>query len=276
MIKPTEEDRLKLNNDNYYDTWSRERWISFHDFTAFTGTPALVGCEERALAERCGNWFDEKGVPLFVGGYLDAKVEGTLDKYIEENKKEILTAKGELKAPFKQAELMYERISKDELFMKTLSGEKQKIVAEYVPELDCYCRAKLDSYIPHVAIVDLKTSADIRKPIKTKDGWLDFVSAYSYTRQLAWYQRLVEIETGEKLPVFISVVTKSDNPDIEVINIPQDVLDEEWQKVIDNIDRVKALIDGTIEPVRCGRCNYCLATKKLSKPIGLDGLFWDF
>ena len=34
-----------------------------------------------------------------------------------------------------------------------------------------------------------------------------------------------------------------------------------------NVPRILELKSGKVEPDRCGVCDYCLATKKLSKPV---------
>ena len=261
--------QFELTEKNYYTDEANKRYMSVHQYFDFIGTMGTIGCEERALARLRGDFTEEPTLPMLVGSYVDSYFEGTLDEYRENHPETIATkgkTKGELKVPYKQADTMIERCEKDEYFMKFLSGEKQKI---FTAELfGCEWKCKLDSYIPGKAIVDLKTSANIHKAWRVADyGYCSFIEYYGYTTQLAVYQKIVDICTGEKLPCYIAVVTKEDSPEIAVINIPQVVLDDALEKVRVNMPTVLAVKNGEIEPTRCERCDWCKATKKLTKPI---------
>ena len=67
----------------------------------------------------------EKTTALLVGSYVDSHFEGTLDLFKAQNP-EIFTKKGELKAEYRKAEEIINRIERDPLFMMFMSGEKQK------------------------------------------------------------------------------------------------------------------------------------------------------
>lgn len=257
--------QFELTEKNYYSDEANKRYMSVHQYFDFIGTMGTIGCESRAMARLRGDFTEEPTLPMLVGAYTDAFFDGSLDRYKEEHP-ECFTAKGELKAPYKQAEKMIERCLKDEYFMKFMGGIKQKI---FTAELfGCDWKCKLDSYIPGKAIVDLKTSANIHRAWRVEDyGYCSFIEYFGYTTQLAVYQKIVDICTGEKLPCFIAVVTKEDSPEIAVINIPQVVLDDALEKVRVNMPTVLAVKNGEIEPTRCERCDWCKATKKLTKPI---------
>lgn len=176
-----------------------------------------------------------------------------------------------LKAIYQQADKMIARCEQDEYFMKTLSGEKQRIMTFYWE--GCEWRMKMDSYLPHQAIVDLKTCADIHKAWRVRDyGYTSFIEAYAYDEQLALYQKGVEIVTGEKLPCYISAVTKSDNPEIAVINIDQMSLDSALDRIKMNMPSVLAVKNGEALPTRCERCDYCKATHVITRPINMRDL----
>ena len=258
-------DEYVLTSENYYDAESDKRYLSIHQYLNFMGHMGVCGCEARAMAMLKGEWEEETTEAMLVGSYVDAYFDGTLDKFKEEHP-DIFTQKGELKAKFKLAEKMIARCLQDEYFMKFMSGEKQKIFTADL--FGCEWKCKLDSYIPGKAIVDLKTSANIHKAWRVADyGYCSFIEYYGYTTQLAVYQKIVDICTGEKLPCYIAVVTKEDSPEIAVINIPQVVLDDALEKVRVNMPTVLAVKNGEIEPTRCERCDWCKATKKLTKPI---------
>ena len=84
-------------------------------------------------------------------------------------------------------------------------------------------------------------------------------------RPLAIYQA----GEGNKLPCFLAVVTKEDPPDLAIVEIPQNVLDAELQRLLDKLPYFDAIKQGVMEPPRCGCCAYCRRTKKLSGPVPL-------
>lgn len=262
-------DDFTLNNDTYYTPEANKRYLSVHQYLDFAGGLLSKGCEARAMAMLNGEWEEPTTDAMLVGSYVDAYFESTLDKFKAEHK-EIFTQKGELKSQYKRAEKMIARCEQDEYFMKFMSGEKQVIMtAEWG---GCDWKIKIDSYLPKVAIVDLKTSADIHRAWRTPDGYATFIEAFNYDKQLALYQKVVEINTGYKLPCYIAVVTKEDSPEIQIIHVDQFTLDNALNQIKMNLQNVISVKGGESEPIRCERCDYCKATAKLFKPINYRDL----
>lgn len=265
-------DEFILTADNYYSEEADKRYMSFHQYTSFCGGYLIEGCEAKAMAKLRGEWQDEVTLPLLVGGYTDAYFDGSLDEWKSKHP-ECLTKDGSLKAPYKQAEKMIARCLKDDFFMQTMSGEKQKIITFYWA--GAWWKAKLDSFLPGVAIVDFKTTSGMHKAWKIKDyGHVSFIEAYFYTGQLALYQKGIEIVYGQKLPCYISAVSKEDNPEIAVVNISQSSLDSALNIIEMNMPSVLAVKNGEAEPIRCEHCDYCKATKVLTGPISEEELYW--
>ena len=261
---------FKLTADNYYSAKADREYMSVHQYLDFAGHMGVYGCEERAVAKLNGWWTEETSDAMLIGSYVDSWFDGSLDRFKKEHP-EIFTQKGELKAQFKRAEKMIERCKQDDLFMKFMSGKKQKI---FTGELfGCEWKCKLDSYIPGKCIVDLKTSANIHKAWKVLDyGWASFVEYWGYTLQLAVYQKIVEINTGEHLPCYIAVVTKEDVPEIEVIEVDDFTLQNALNEIKMNMPSVLAVKNGDAKPIRCNKCDYCKSTKKLVNPINYRDL----
>lgn len=259
-----------LTAENYYSEEADRLYMSVHQYLDFVGHMGIQGCEEKALAKLNGKYTQETTTAMLVGSYVDSYFEGTLVQFQEEHP-ECFTQKGELKASFKQAEKMIARCEQDEYFMSTLSGEKQVIMTGYL--FGCEWKIKMDSYLPGKAIVDLKTSSNIHQVWKVQDyGYASFVEYWGYTLQLAVYQKIVEINTGKKLPCYISVVTKEDSPEIEVIHIDQTTLDHALNEIEMNMQSVLMVKSGEVEPMRCEKCDYCKATKVLTGPISYRDL----
>lgn len=254
-----------LTADNYYSNEADKKYMSVHQYLDFVGHMGVRGCESMAMAKLREEYETETTTAMLVGSYVDSYFEGTIDKFAAEHP-ECFTQKGELKAPFKQAEKMIKRCEKDPYFMSTLAGEKQVIMTGYL--FGCEWKIKMDSYLPGKAIVDLKTSSNIHQTWKVQDyGYASFVEYWGYTLQLALYQKIVEINTGKKLPCYISVVTKEDSPEIAVINIDQMTLDHALNEIEMNMASVLMVKSGDVEPFRCEKCDYCKATKVLTGAI---------
>lgn len=259
-----------LTKDNYYSLEADQRYMSVHQYLNFSGHMGVQGCEAHAMAKLNGEWEDETTSAMLIGSYVDSYFEGTMDEFIKEHP-DCFTKKGDLKAEYKRANKMIGRCEDDPYFMQYLSGEKQTIMTGYL--FGAEWKIKMDSYIPGKAIVDLKTSADIHKQWKVLDyGWVSFVEYWGYTVQLAVYQKIVEINTGKKLPCYIAAVTKEDSPEIKIIYIDQMALDHALNEVEMNMASVLAVKNGEAEPIRCERCDYCKTTEVLTGPIRMDDL----
>ena len=263
-------DDYVLTEENYYSKETDKRYMSVHQYLDFVGHMGIRGCESRAMAVLEGKYEKEKSTAMLVGSYVDSYFEGTLDRFKKENP-EIFTQKGELKANFKQAEKMIARAERDKKFMAYMSGEKQVIMTGYL--FGCDWKIKMDSYIPDKAIVDLKTSADIHKAWKVQDfGYANVAEYWGYTLQLAVYQKIVEINTGKKLPCILAFITKEDSPEIKLCYIDQMTLDHSLNEIEMNIGDVLAVKNGEVEPIPCGKCDHCKATQPIEEVINIADL----
>jgi len=231
-----------LTNSNYYSPEANMTYFSVSQYKDF------VECEAKAMAKIRGEYKETETTALLVGSYIDAYIEGTLNEFKAKHHSEIFTKQKTLRADFQKAEEIIKRIERDPLFMKFLSGEKQKI---FTAELfGVPWKIKIDSYIDGKCITDLK----IVRNIKSLPIW-------RYDIQGAIYQEIAYINTGSRLPFYLAVATKEDTIDIDIFQITQDTLDFSLAEVEGNIDRYKAIKSGEIEPIRCGECDYCKSAK---------------
>jgi hypothetical protein len=267
---------MELTNDNYYSIEANQEYISCSQFKDFTGTYGKPGCEACALAKIKGEWKDEVTTALLVGSFVDSFYEGTLDKFKVDHP-EIFTTrgpnKGDLKADYKQAEKIIERTLKDTAFQRYMSGKKQVIMTGDM--FGASWKIKIDSYHEGQVIVDLKVMESIQKKKYVQDiGHTEFIRYWGYDIQGAIYQKVVEINTGKRLPFFIAAATKSDHPRIELIQIPQEILNNALTVVEHNTQRIVSIKAGEIVPDRCEleSCHYCCDTYEIKKPIGLYDL----
>lgn len=207
---------MVLTAENYYSQEANEEYMSVSQFKDFCGTYGKMPCEFTAMEKLKGRWEEPKSKALMVGSYVDSYFEGTLDKFKAENP-DLFKRDGTLKAEFVKADEIIQRIERDDYFMKFMSGKKQVIMTGEL--FGTKWKIKMDSYIPDIAIVDLKVMASITKLEWVRDiGYLDFVRYWGYDIQGAIYQEIVRQNTGKKLPFYIAGATKESEPDIRIMD----------------------------------------------------------
>ena len=261
---------MQLTSENYYSQEANKEYMSVSGYKDFAGTYGKMPCEFYDMEKLNGRWEDEKSTALLVGSYVDSYFEGSLEQFKKENP-EIFTQNGELKANFKQAEEIIARIERDEYFMKFMSGQKQVIMTGEL--FGAKWKIKMDSYIPDVAIVDLKVMASITDLKWVKDiGYLDFVRYWGYDIQGAIYQEIVRQNTGKKLPFYIAGATKQAEPDIRIIHVTDNYLQEALHMVEANMPRILRVKSGETEPDRCELCDCCRHNRVLTRPISIMDL----
>lgn len=261
---------MQLTAENYYSKEANREYMSVSQFKDFAGTYGKMPCEFYAMEKLEGRWEDEKTTALMVGSYVDAYFEGTLERFKEENPS-LFKRDGNLKAEYVKAEEIIARIERDEYFMKYMSGQKQVIMTGEL--FGTKWKIKIDSYIPDVAIVDLKIMASITDLKWVKDiGYLDFVRYWGYDIQGAIYQEIVRQNTGKKLPFYIAGATKEKEPDIRIIHVTDNYLQEALNLVEMNIPRILNVKSGEAEPDKCELCDCCRHNRVLTRPISIMDL----
>lgn len=254
---------MKLNNDNYYSQKANQAYFSVSQVKDF------LKCEAYAMAKINGEWVEPPTTPMLIGSYVDSYFEGTLEDF-KVRTPEIFKKDGSLKSDYIKAENIIQRVEKEELFMKCMSGEKQVIMTGEL--FGAKWKIKMDSYIPHEAIVDLKVVQKVRD-ISYKNGWKQsFIEKWGYDLHLGIYQEIVRQNTGETLPCIIAAVDKQDYPDLDCILIPDEQLEFQRRELRWKMQRIIDVKNSNEEPKRCGLCDYCRATKKLEKLILPDDL----
>ena len=231
-----------LTNSKYHSLEMNKKYFSVSQYKDF------LQCEAMAMAKINGTYKTQTTTAFLVGSYVDAYFEGTLEELKKEYYSAIYTKQNTLRADFKKAEEIITRVEKDPLFMKFMSGEKQKIFTAEM--FGVPWKIKIDSYHEGICIVDLK----VVRNLKTLPIW-------RYDIQGAVYQQIEHLNTGSRLPFYLAVATKEDTTDLDIFQITQDSLDFALAEVEGNMPRFIAVKNGEEEPIRCGECNYCKATK---------------
>lgn len=254
---------MKLTNKNYYSQKANQVYFSVSQVKDF------LKCEACAMAKIEGEWSEPPSTAMLIGSYVDSYFEGTLED-LKARTPEIFKKDGTLKSDYVKAENIIQRVEKEELFMNCMSGEKQVIMTGEL--FGANWKIKMDSFIPHEAIVDLKVVQKLRD-VSYKNGWKQsFIEKWGYDLQLGIYQEIVRQNTGEMLPCIIAAVDKQDYPDLDCILIPDEQLEFQRRELRWKMQRIIDVKNYNEKPKRCGVCDYCRATKKLEKLIFPDDL----
>ena len=246
-----------LTSSNYHSIDANKAFWSVSLFKAFDR------CEAAGLASVRGQYEREQTDALLIGSYVDAYFSGELDEFIKRDGDKLFKKNGELYAKFEHANDIIDTVEAQPLMMEFLRGEKQVIRTASMFGVDW--KIKMDVFNGD-RIVDLKCVKDFEPIYKEGFGRMDWISFWGYDIQGAIYQKVVELNTGKKLPFYIVAVTKEKVPDVAVIEIPQYVLDTALKVVEAKIDKFDLVKMGEIEPERCGKCEYCKQTKRLTAP----------
>lgn len=261
---------FKLTDENYYSSQADYEFMSVSQYKSFVGTYGFPGCEAKAMAEIRGEYSQPPSSAMLIGSYIDRYFEGTLPQFKNEHP-EMFRQDGILRSEYRMADRLIDRAEADRLFMIYMSGEKQTIMTADM--FGTKWKIKIDSYIPDIAIVDLKVMRSLTDIKYVGDlGPLDFVRYWGYDIQGAVYQEVVRLNTGKKLPFYIAGISKEDPPDIEIIHVSDVYLQEALDNVKRNMGRILDVKYGGKEPDRCGRCAYCKETKILTAPKEISEL----
>lgn len=255
----------ELTEQSYFSPEMEWQYCGSSQFKRFCECPA------KAMAMLRGEWVEEKTDSLLVGSYVDAYMSGTLEQFKEQNP-EIFTQKGELKAGFRKAEDIINRIENDELFKKYISGDHQTILTGEIEGLPF--KIKVDSYFKDKNVcTDLKVVKDFEGIWNNKTNRKEnFIEYWHYDWQAAIYAEIVRQNTGILPKYFIAAITKEKYSDLALLNIPEQDLLMQLEIVKSMIPYVKSIKEGKEPATRCEHCDYCRSTKKLTKIINYHDL----
>ena len=252
---------MKLTADNYHSSESNMAYWSVSQFKEFER------CEACGLASARGEYVREETDALLIGSYVDAYFSGELGEFIDAHRDVMFSKRGGgLLAKFQRADEIIRAVNRQPLMLEFLAGEKQ--VIQTAEMFGVPWKIKMDVYRPDERIVDLKCVKDFGDiwdgTLGSRRSWLEY---WGYDIQGAIYQKVVEENTGKKLPFYLAAVTKEKVPDVAVIEIPQHILDAALGLVEAKIERFDLIKSGDVEPIRCETCEWCKATKRLTAPV---------
>lgn len=263
---------MDLTRDNYYSLEADRAYMSCGQYQRF------LECEAKAMAILEGRWVEEEREAFLVGNYFHTAFESEaahaqfLDDYGDQifkrpRKKDDLPEK---RAPFVQADAMINAARRDPLIksLADMPGENEKIMSGSL--FGVPWRIRLDKYVTGDGrlILDWKTCANISE-LKWSDELREkvtFIDAYGYMMRAAVYTEIERqnAQSDKDAAFIIIAISKQDPPDKEALLLNHRArYDYELAKIKDRLPYIQAVKSGSMKPKRCGRCDYCRATKVL-------------
>lgn len=267
---------MELNSNNYYTPEADREYMSCSQYQAF------LECEAAAMAKLYELYVPEETEALLVGNYVHTALESeeAHEEWLRDHedivfKKQTNKKTGEVMivgkyAPFKKADDIIQTFISDPVFKKIIlmDGESEKIMTGTL--FGMKWKIRLDKYVPESRmIVDYKTAADLtRTEFNVELGEREsFLEALGYLMRAAIYSEIEKQNTNtEEDPSFIILaVSKQDPPDkgAYLLNHRQRY-DYELEKVEARMQRIRQVKEGRAIATRCGHCEWCRKTKKLT------------
>lgn len=270
---------MKLTPENYYTPEADQVYMSCSQYQAF------LSCEAAEMAKQHGLYIPKKSEALLVGNYFHTALESdeAHEQFCDEHEGDIFKLKvnkvtGEYMrigkyAPYQKADEMIQTVIRDPLIQRILleDGENEVIMTGVLFGLPW--KIRLDKYMADKrTIVDWKTAADLTRTEYNPDtGEREtFLEALGYLMRAAVYTEIEKQFTGntEDAKFVIVAVTKQEPPDKIVVALNhRQRYDYELEIVKKNMVRIRDVKSGRFKPLRCGRCEWCRATKKLSQIV---------
>lgn len=248
----TKNSHSKLTQDNYYDTDTDYKYLSFSIFRQF------VQNEAAALAALKGeyDWFDNK-TPLLVGNYLHSYFESAeAHQKFKDQHPEMISqrgaTKGQLKKEFVIAEKMIKRLEAEPMFNSMLENTDREVIVTGKIDGEDW-KGKIDAVnVKEGYFIDFKT---IRSLVNDGAEWSDyfknrvnFIKSRFYYQQMAIYAELLKQKYKKSFDPVIWAVSKEEQPVAKAYTIDDFLLEVGLSEVIDKQERVEKVINGEVVP----------------------------
>lgn len=254
---------MKLNSKNYYSNKADKQYMSVSQYKSF------LSCEAKTMAKLNGQWIEPENEAFLIGSYVHSWNDNTLEQFKSKHPK-LFKKDGSLMAKYEIGNKMIAALENDKLVSMVREGEKEVIKTAELFGVPWKCMIDIYSSKNEV-IADLKTTREIHKKYwnESTRTHQNFIEYYDYLVQMAVYCEIDRINRKSDyyyLPHIIAV-SKEDIPDKSIVYLGTDFIQDKLLEVEINMDRIKQVKHEGAEPRRCGKCDYCKATKQLTKVI---------
>ncbi|WP_270739798.1 PD-(D/E)XK nuclease-like domain-containing protein [Massilioclostridium coli] len=263
-----------LTRENYYTPEADWEYMSCSQYQSF------CECEAKAIAKLEGRWKEEPTEALLVGNYFHSYMEGEQahQEFCQENFDKIYKTKTDKKTGTTTITGKYKAYEVADSMLRAamecpeikrfydMPGEVEHIMTGHLFGIPW--RVRMDKYFPdRRLILDWKTVADIHKLEynKISKEYDTFAESYGYLMRAAVYSEIEKqnVHKSEDPMFLLAVLSKQDPPDKALISLGhRQRWDFELEQVQKNIQRIILVKNKMVKPIRCGKCDYCRASKK--------------
>lgn len=237
----------------------------------------FLACEADAM-DSLINPREEETQALLIGNYIHSKMESneSHEEFIKEYNDAFFTKSGRKRADTELADKMICKLQKDDFFnffYNSPDCEKEVIITGKL--FDYPWKARIDSLnVEKGYFCDLKTTRELHKHYWSveKHKWVSFIEAYNYALQMGVYKRLLQHKYKKPFNCYIFAIDKTAEPEMAAVEIPTSDMDKQLEIVKNNMQHVINLVYGLEHTKRCGRCEFCKRTQKLTGFIKPDDL----
>lgn len=287
---------MGLTNDTYFED---DKYMTVSQYKRY---------EKCEVLGQQGFTGDKKSEALLFGSYVDAYIEGTLDKFIADTPEmfvEKIEVTDETIKKFKENAPEY--VTRNDTMVAKKLVEAKRIHKDYFDvtytlkavykQADDICKFidndpvfsqfmsgdKQTIMSGEIAGVPFKVKLDsysegiaindlkvMRSVTDSSGNYVDFITPWGYHIQAACYQEIVRQNTGQQLPFYICAVTKEDPIDSVIVQIPQHLLDTTLYQVECDLERIYKVKMGEEPAIGCGHCKACVSIRPETPIITLD------
>lgn len=258
-----------LDPDNYFEWCGR---LSNSFVKSFLQCPAAA--KASSIDKEKGSFNEAFFIGHAVEGLLCEGEDG-FNKVLNrlDYKDHVLTNAGKPRAFVEKSKSYAQAALNQPFFMKHIDDvdSKFQVVLEF--EIAGYkMKCALDLLnLTRKFLLDIKTVGQEFFKRWNNDKTENFIKAWGYLNQLGIYREAVRqnYEGMDDISCLIGAVTKTKIPDVDIFWIPNYRLDAAMIEVEASVETVgQALQEGRFD--RCGTCDHCISTKKLSGYTNYD------
>ena len=222
----------------------------------------LYDCEAKGYAEWCDEYTTQPTQAMLLGSMVDAlsRGEDVYNEFCAEHP-EIVKRDGTLKAEYvKGFNDYWHCVATDPVWASYLIGDKQAHLEGVIDGIPFH---GYPDFMDDHRIVDLKYTRDIH-PEWNGTSW---TRARHHDVRMAIYRELAYQMDGKWRECYLAALTKESPYDHEIIHVSDLVLSDAMDKIHEYTPRLQAILSGEVPPDRCGKCEYCRSTYKVTVPV---------
>ncbi|MFT5871135.1 MAG: hypothetical protein ACI8WT_000033 [Clostridium sp.] len=261
---------MELTRQNYFSKEAEALYMGSSSFKAWDVLHG--GCEAKEVAKRNGLWVEKDNPAFLLGSYVHSWSSGDLQKFIADTP-QLFKNDGSLLKKYALGDQMINVLRNDPLVEQIREGTKEQIFTGKIGGVDFKIQVDILN-LEKGYFADIKTTKNLQESywnneIRSKET---FINKYDYYAQIAIYSEILKQNTGlvDYLEPYLIVVDKQEVPDHEVIYMGKSFIPDKLAEIESRLSHITDVRNGTIEPIFCGKCDYCRSVKKILKPISLS------